>query len=154
MKSSNHKLCSCYPTEMVADWISQCFHFRQRSRRASYSYSLSIIVFAQCSCSHKQQAITSYSSTNGSPHNKKWQGQSVVYKWWWCGRYVIITNKPVISLLILLVSMLFQLYYESITSEARGAYGLKQHHILNGFYAIGRQDCVSYDFVELRINWL
>ncbi|CAF4308670.1 unnamed protein product [Rotaria socialis] len=43
-------------------------------------------------------------------------------------------------------SMLFRLYYESIQSKEHAAHGLKQEHILNGFYAIGRLDCLYHDY--------
>ncbi|CAF2057507.1 unnamed protein product [Rotaria magnacalcarata] len=43
-------------------------------------------------------------------------------------------------------SMLFRLYYESIKSKEHAAHGLKQEHILNGFYAIGRLDCLYHDY--------
>ena len=48
--------------------------------------------------------------------------------------------------MLFLGSILFRLYYESVNSKEREAYGLKQDHILNGFYAIGRVDCFSHDF--------
>ncbi|CAF4265803.1 unnamed protein product [Rotaria magnacalcarata] len=43
-------------------------------------------------------------------------------------------------------SMLFRLYYESIKSKEHAAHGLKQEHILNEFYAIGRLDCLYHDY--------
>ncbi|CAF4617426.1 unnamed protein product [Rotaria socialis] len=48
--------------------------------------------------------------------------------------------------MLFLGSILFRLYYEPVNSKEREAYGLKQDHILNGFYAIGRLDCFSHAF--------
>ncbi|CAF1477371.1 unnamed protein product [Adineta steineri] len=36
--------------------------------------------------------------------------------------------------------ILFRLYYESVKSDSQEVYGLKQQHIMNGFYAIGQLD--------------
>jgi len=43
--------------------------------------------------------------------------------------------------MLFLVSSLFRLYYESLNSKSRKVYGLKEEHILKGFYAIGQFDC-------------
>jgi hypothetical protein len=50
------------------------------------------------------------------------------------------------SLTIFLGSILFHLYYESVKSKNHEAYGLKQEHLLSGFYAIGQLACFSSDF--------
>ena len=44
---------------------------------------------------------------------------------------------------------LFRLYYESARSQNKEAFGLKQQHILDGVFALGRLECRSYHSVQI-----
>lgn len=58
----------------------------------------------------------------------------------------IVTSSIKAVLITFSGSMLFRLYYESTNSQNKEAFGLQQQHILNGFYAMGRLDCLTCDF--------
>ena len=69
----------------------------------------------------------------------------------------MIVSRPLQILTVILVScnnidsLLFRLYYESVTSKNQEAYGLNGTHILHGFYAIGRLHPL---FHGLWLHWL
>ena len=69
----------------------------------------------------------------------------------------MIVSRPLHILTVILVScnnidsLLFRLYYESVTSKNQEAYGLDGTHILHGFYAIGQLHPL---FHGLWLHWL
>ncbi|CAF1570694.1 unnamed protein product [Adineta steineri] len=48
--------------------------------------------------------------------------------------------------------ILFRLYYESVKSDSQEVYGLKQQHIMNGFYAIGQLDYRAFALKKTLTN--